>query len=165
MVVITLLCCLLLLCKTTRMWECVWLWITAGSTPNISSNNSAFSRELCFPHSNNPCPPCPGMFSVLPGPGTLQGEAVLGTYRRLQTSSPERGVSMGCRVRGGGFLLLVQRGRDEVLSSRERFGHARVERRELETGRLSSRSLNNNKKLQDQERCQPDNKVLTYRCL
>lgn len=53
---------------------------------------------------------------------------------------------MGCRVRGGGFLLLVQRDRDEVLSSRGRFGHVLVDRRELEPGRLSSRSLTKNDK-------------------
>lgn len=57
---------------------------------------------------------------------------------------------MGCRVRGGGFRLLVERDRDDVLSSTGRFGHALVERMELEPGRLSSRSLT--KELQNQKR-------------
>lgn len=80
------------------------------------------------------------------------GRGFSGTHRCLQVSSPERGVPMGCRVRGGGFLLLVQRDRDEVLSSRGRFGHVLVERRELEPGRLSSRSLTTTKKSQHQKR-------------
>lgn len=115
---------------------------------------------------------------VLSHPVTLQGEAVLGMYRRLQRSSPERGVPMGCRVRGGGFLLLVQRDRDEVPSSRGRFGHVRAQRRELEPGRLSSRSLTTKKNQQDQKKDGQQNpkrkmvsmtatvtKVLTYRSL
>lgn len=49
---------------------------------------------------------------------------------------------MGCRVRGGGFCLLVDLDRDDVLSSRGgRFGHVLFGRMEVEPGRLSSRSL------------------------
>lgn len=59
-------------------------------------------------------------------------------------------MSMGCRVRGGGFRLLVERDRDDVLSSRARFGHTLVERMELEPGRLSSNSLT--KESQNQKR-------------
>lgn len=75
----------------------------------------------------------------------------------LKTSSTVPGVPvrewlvlMGCRVRGGGFRLLVERDRDDVLSSRGRFGHTLGERMELEPGRLSSRSLT--KELQNQKR-------------
>jgi len=57
---------------------------------------------------------------------------------------------MGSRVRGGGFRLLVEHDRDDVQSSRGRFGHTLVERMELEPDCLSSRSLT--KELQNQKR-------------
>lgn len=121
---------------------CVILWIAAGSTLNISFNQLISSGELCLKGQL-----LSSLQSVSPLPW-----AGLGTHRRLQSSSPERGVPMGCRVRGGGFLLLVQRDRDEVLSSRGRFGHVRAERRELEPGRLSSSSLATKKTQQDQKK-------------
>lgn len=53
----------------------------------------------------------------------------------------ERLVLMGCKVHGGGFRLLVEHDRGDVLSSRGRFGHTLAERIELDPGRLSSMSL------------------------